>query len=109
MAVYRPFNNASISSTTVSSTFTPDLLPDRYGTVVVTHSGASKVPSFSAFLEGSFDNTNWFTVTNMLGSDNDYTYASQQSWCRIVPFAKYLRVRVVYSGSALTVNSWLFE
>ncbi len=99
----------SVTTTVTSSAVNPDLTPDRYGTVVVMHSGSAKVSTFNAFLEGSFDNTNWFTIENMLGTDSDYNSASQQSWCRIVPFTKYMRMRIAYTGSALTVNAWIFE
>lgn len=112
MAVIRVINAQTIStSPTDSSVVTPDLAPDQYGTVVVTHSGSRLASSSTvrAFLQGSLDGgTTWFDIEVMSPADTTYINGNANSWCRVVPLVKQLRIRIV-NGGGLVYNAWVIE
>ena len=112
MAVIRIINAQTISTTpTDSSTFYPDLEPDHYGTVVVTHSGSRLAASSTvrAVLQGSLDGgTTWFDIEVMSPADTTYINGNLNSWCRVVPLVKQIRVRIV-NGGGLVYNAWIIE
>ena len=112
MAVIRVINAQTIStSPTDSSSVAPDLQPDQYGTVIVTHSGTRLAAgsTVAAFLQGSLDDgTTWFDIECMKPSDTTYINGNANSWCRVVPLVKMLRVRIV-NGGGLVYNAWVIE
>ena len=110
MATIRLFNEMTVTTTETSDVFNPDLEPDRYGTVVVTHSGAKLASSAATtvYFQGSMDNTNWFDIEIMKVSDTSYMNGILASWCRVVPLAKYIRANVV-STSGRTFSVWVLE
>lgn len=111
MATFRMFNQAILAGASeLSDTFNPDLEPDRYGTVMVTHSGAKLATSTNAavYLQGSMDNTNWFDIEAMKVNDTSYINGLTSSWCRVVPLAKYIRM-VSANGQGRTWNAWVYE
>jgi hypothetical protein len=111
MAVIRLATNATGAAPYTSATFNPDLAPDQYGTVVVTHSGSRLSPSstVAAYLQGSLDNgTTWFDIEVMKPSDTVYINGTLNSWCRVVPLVKSIRLQVLNS-TGLTLNAWVIE
>lgn len=111
MAVIRLVNAASGAATYTSSTFNPDLQPDQYGTVIVTHSGSRLSPTstVAAYLQGSLDGgTTWFDIEVMKPSDTVYINGTLNSWCRVVPLVKSIRLQVLNS-TGLTLNAWVIE
>jgi len=111
MAVIRLASSAAGAATYTSSTFNPDLQPDQYGTVIVTHNGARLSPTSSvvAYLQGSLDGgTTWFDIETMKPGDTSYVNGTMNSWCRVVPLVKSIRLQVLNS-SGLTLNAWVIE
>ena len=111
MATFKIIDAQAITtSPTNSSAVNPDLTPDRYGTVVVTHSGSRLAAgsTVAVHLQGSFDGTNYFDIESMKPSDTSYINGTLTSWCRVVPLVAYIRVSVV-NGGGLTYNAWVFE
>ena len=111
MATFKIIDAQAITtSPTNSSAVNPDLTPDRYGTVVVTHSGSrlASNSTVAVHLQGSFDGTNYFDIESMKPSDTSYVNGTLTSWCRVVPLVAYVRVSVV-NGGGLTYNAWVFE
>lgn len=112
MAILRLLNAQTISaSPTDSATFKPDMSPDHYGTVVVTHNGGrlDSNSTVKVYLEGSLDGgTTWFDIESMLPTDASYANATLNSWCRIVPLVPDVRIRVV-NGGGLVYNAWIIE
>lgn len=112
MANLRLVDNVAVSSTPYTgSTVYPDFQPDRYGTVVVTHSGSrlSASSTVAAYLQGSVDGgTTWFDIEAMKPNDTSYINGTLNSWCRVVPLANAIRIQVL-NGSGLTINAWVIE
>lgn len=110
MATFKIIDNVTVATTTTSSAVNPDLTPDRYGTVVVTHNGSRLAAgsTVAVHLQGSFDGTNYFDIESMKPSDTSYINGTLTSWCRVVPLVAYIRVSVV-NGGGLTYNAWVFE
>jgi hypothetical protein len=99
-----------VTTTETSSVFNPDLEPDRYGTIMVTHSGAKLASSAATtiYFQGSVDGTNWVDIEIMKVSDTSYLNGILASWCRVVPLAKHIRVNVV-STSGRNWWVWVLE
>lgn len=112
MAIIKIVDAATISTSPTDSTAVkPDMSPDHYGTVVVTHNGGrlDSNSTVKVYLQGSFDGgTSWFDIESMLPTDLTYANGNLNSWCRIVPLAPDIRIRVV-NGGGLVYNAWVCE
>jgi hypothetical protein len=112
MAIIKIVDAATISTSPTDSTAVkPDMSPDHYGTVVATHSGSRLAPSSTVrvYLQGSLDGgTSWFDIETMSPADPTYIGGSLNSWCRVVPLAPDIRIRVV-NGGGLVYNAWVIE
>lgn len=112
MAILRLVENAAVSTSPyTSSTLNPDFQPDRYGTVVVTHSGSrlGSGSTVAVYLQGSLDSgTTWFDIEAMKPADTTYVNGTLNSWCRVVPLANAIRIQVL-NGSGITFNAWVLE
>ena len=112
MAILRLLNAQTISTTpTDSSVFQPDMAPDHYGTVTVTHSGSRLAAGSTVrvYLQGSPDGgTTWVDIETMSPADATYIGGSLNSWCRVVPLMPDIRIRVV-NGGGLVYNAWVIE
>lgn len=111
MATFRLATNEPVPSVYVSGPFYPDMTPDRYGTLVVTHSGARLGSSSTVVvsLQGTLDDgTTWFDLETVRPSDTDYINGTTNSWCRIVPLVNRIRISVSNGGN-LTYNAWIVE
>lgn len=104
-------NNATSNAVTVK------MWRDQYGCVCVTHSGnkLSTGDAHRVMLQGSFDNTLWFTIETMSPADDDYTKQpttptgdAKTSWVRVVQMLPFMRAQVI-SGGGLTYNIVLGE
>lgn len=111
MSSVRLVTNEPVPQVYVSGLFYPDMSPDRYGTFVVTHSGARLGSSSTVVvaLQGSLDSgTTWFDLETLRPSDTDYINGTVSSWCRIVPLVDRIRVSIT-NGANLTYNAWIVE
>lgn len=111
MPTLKIVNSAAGANDYISASTETWMAPDNYGTVILIHSGSrlASTSTVAAFLQGSLDGgTSWFDIETMKPSDSTYINGNLASWCRVVPLAPLVRMRVVNS-TGLTLNAWLID
>ena len=110
--------NAEATTNSTSNTVTTTICRDQYGAFCVSHSGDRLASSSTlrVMLQGSFDQSAWFTIETVSPADDDYQRQptgtpinfARASWVRVVQLMPFLRVQII-NGGGLTFTAMIVE